>query len=138
MSPRIKTILAASLSAAIAFAIAGATRATAGRKDLWTVTIDAGAQRAYGSLGSARNSADPRQSIGCSTFYDPTNRVNQATCIAVDAKGNFARCMTQDPTIVAVTFAFTSDSQIAFSWDDHEECRHIAVSNLSNHEPKLP
>lgn len=138
MSPRTKTILAASLAAALAFVIAGAPRATAGRKYPWAVIIDAGAHRAHGSIGSARNSADSVQAIGCNTFYDPTNRVNQATCIAIDAKGNYATCMTQDPTIVAVTFAITADSQIAFSWDEREECVHIGVSNSSFFEPKLP
>jgi hypothetical protein len=89
-------------------------------------------------MGSARNSADPYQSIGCSTFYDPVNRVNQATCVAVDANGTFVRCMTQDPTIVAVTFAMTADSHIEFSWNKDESCRHIFVGNGSSYEPKLP
>jgi hypothetical protein len=138
MSPRTRTIISASLAAAVAFALGAADRASAGRKDLWTVTVDHGARRAYGSLGSARNSADSVQSIGCSTFYDPVNKVNQATCVAADAKGNWARCMTQDPTIVAVTFAFTESSHVAFSWDERDECVHIFVGNASNHEPKLP
>jgi hypothetical protein len=138
MSPRLKTITTASLAAALAFAIGATHRATAGRKDNWGVTVDASRHVAYGSLGSARNSADASQSIGCATFYDPTNRVNQATCIAVDANGISARCMTQDPTIVAVTFAMTSSSYVEFSWNKDESCRHIFVGNLSNHEPKLP
>lgn len=138
MSPRIKTIFTAAAAAALAFAIGATSRATAGRKDWGPVTIDIAASRAHGSLGSARNSADPYQSIGCFTFYDTANRVNQATCVAVDANGKSATCGTQDPTMVAVTFAFTSDSHVSFSWNRDGSCRHIEVANLSNFEPKLP
>lgn len=115
-----------------------ASDAAAGRKDSWTVVVDTVNRNAYGSLGSARNSPDGVQSIACSVFYDTANRRNQVTCIAVNAAGTSGTCASQDPNLVQVATAISSDSFVQFRWDAAGACTTIFVMNSSANAPKAP
>jgi hypothetical protein len=115
-----------------------AATALAGRKDGWPVTIDLVNKRAYGSLGSARNSPDSYQMIGCSVHYDPVNGKNNVNCSAQDAAKNTAQCASQQPELVQIALGIGSDSFVQFSWDAAGECTGLHVGNDSSLAPKAP
>ncbi len=110
---------------------------SAGRKETWKVVVDTPNKVAYGSLGSARNSSDSVQSIGCSVFYDTANSRNQVSCQATTAAGVTAQCGSQDPNLVQVALAIHSNSYVQFRWNAGE-CTTIFVSNTSALAPAAP
>src|SRR5262245_61048509 len=78
------------------------TSAFAGRKLSWPVTIDLVAHQAWGSLGSARNSPDTIQQLGCSVHYDAGNKKNNVNCIATDSTKTSVQCSSQQPELVQI------------------------------------
>ena len=123
----------------VVVAVVGLTQTvSAGRKDRWPVVVDNANKVAYGSLGDARNSADTVQSIGCSVFYDTANQRNQVSCSATDAAGVSAQCASQDPNLVQIGAAISSNSFVQFRWDATGACTTVFVMKSSSLTPPKP
>lgn len=93
---------------------------------------------AYGSLGTARNSGDGTQWIGCEISGYPGAPVVGVLCGAQDASGAVAYCYASDPTMVAAAATVTSDSFLRFDWNAGGTCTYIQVRNQSPYAPKAP
>ena len=94
-------------------------------------TIDAS-----GSLGSARNSADGYQYIGCAVESQPVNGAPFVTCAARDAANRYVTCWSSDQTMVNTARAISSTSFVDFYMESTTGvCGSLRVSNDSTVEP---
>lgn len=126
----------------IALALAGVSAtatsvAFAGQKATANVFIDTVNRRASGALGSARNSADARQLIGCQTEANSAG-AERGQCTAVNAAGITVRCTTTVAAIIDVMQSVSGDSHVVFHWNQDGTCRAVTVGNFSHFEPKKP
>jgi hypothetical protein len=119
---------------ALAFAavLATGTTALAGYKAVWPVFINLSSRYAQGSLGSARNSADSNQFIGC------TLQPGFVYCGAVDANRNSLNCTSSTPSFVALVQSLGDEGALAFTADASGNCTSIIVYTYSYWEPKQP
>lgn len=111
--------------------------AMAGYKAAYPVTVMTNADNsgiAFGSMGTARNSSDAVQYIGCSTqsSFSPVT----GTCFAKNAAGKYLQCVTTDPTIVSVISSVAKSSFISFSASPTGACYYVNVTNNSYFEPE--
>ncbi|MFY1830818.1 hypothetical protein ACN47A_33215 [Myxococcus fulvus] len=114
------------------------TAAWAGAKNYDPVSIDLGTDRASGSLGDARNSADTRQFIGCSitTFVGSAPTLG---CFAYDVSGTFFACSSTNSDLMATARSITTDSTITFTrYPGTSICASLSVVNASHGAPKQP
>lgn len=121
------------IAVALPFALVGATElVSAGPKYMYPVSISS--TSASGSLGTARNSTDNRQQIGCYVYsnYEPP----LAYCIAHSANDVWATCQTNTAKYVTAASSINGDSWISFSWTGGT-CTSINIGNHSFLEPKL-
>jgi hypothetical protein len=122
------------------FLLAGllaASTAAAGYRWYYPVTISGNS--VSGSLGSARNSPNAIEYIGCAVYGRPTKA--WATCWAQDAAGNQVSCYADPalaPSIVTTVAALSGDGLLTFSWDASGNCTQVNVSTRSYYEPKAP
>jgi hypothetical protein len=112
-------------------ALAGSARA--GAKHSVPVTV--GSAYASGSLGTARNSSDGNQYIGCQVYG--TSSIN-AYCYAADSAGHYLSCSTTTTAMVALAESLTSDSYLYFSVNSSGGCTYLVVQNSSDLAPKNP
>ncbi|MBN9685606.1 MULTISPECIES: hypothetical protein [unclassified Corallococcus] len=125
------------LVAGLAVAALGlGTTAWAGYKLTSPVNVLPSARFAFGTLGSARNSADTRQFIGVSTMV--TLGGETMTAYAEDASGNYVTCNSSRASFIAAARALKSDSYVYFAWDALGECTQLMVDTSSYFEPKAP
>lgn len=105
--------------------------AHAGMKSSFPVEIDMTKRTAEGSMGTARNSSDELQFIGCRMSLD------SAVCDAMDAGGNYVGCYAANPsmTMRSVLASINGDSFIMFSWNERWECTGLQVHNNSRWVP---
>lgn len=87
---------------------------------------------ASGSLGTASNSADKKQYIGCTIIARP-GVATSAICEASDANGQTLSCTTTKPGYVALAKSLHEDSYLSFErlWGPSDECLTIGVQNKS-------
>jgi hypothetical protein len=112
--------------------------AAAGAKTKAPVWIQSDGLQASGSPGSARNSTDTVQQIGCTVMgYSNEGAIN-VSCHAVDSTGRQAGCYTQYPTQVMLDAvrAISDSSWIWFATDADNQCTMILTSTSSVYEPK--
>lgn len=110
-----------------------ATAAQAGTR--FALYVSVGSTYAYGSIGSARGSADSLQYIGCSTLA--TAGIEYATCYARDISGTYGTCRTYDAKMIRAVATIGSDSTVEFHWSG-SSCTYIAVQNDSRYSPRQP
>jgi len=110
----------------------------AGRKITNTVGINPTTGTAWGSLGSARSSADATQYIGCYTML--STATSYAGCVAVDAAGAYRSCYTYDANLIGAIRTLTPDAYIEFGWETTGStfCKHVFVRAISYDEPRVP
>ncbi|SDY89623.1 hypothetical protein SAMN04487939_10829 [Lysobacter sp. yr284] len=119
MKPYVLACLAAG-SALLAIA----APATAGRAINYPVTI--APDVAYGSMLSARRSADTVQYIGCSlNSPDATHTVRYAQCDAVNAQGRRLICDTTDAGMIATVQSIGAYHYILFRVDAQGRCTAV-------------
>ena len=129
-------IVAAALSGLV---LMGDGSATAGVKTDEPVSVSFnqdGSGGASGALGTARNSANQEEFIGC-VLHGSRGRVF-ASCSVRDAAGTSMGCLASDPALLEVLKSVTSDAVIFFFWDAQANCTEIAIETASNDAPKLP
>lgn len=85
-----------------------------------------------GSLGSARNSADAIQYIGC------RDQQTVAYCYARDAVGVSKSCTTTNPTHLAMIRGWTDSTYVRINFNTAGTCTNILQSAFSQLEPKKP
>ena len=101
------------------------------------VVVNMAIREALGSIGSARNSADSVQFIGCSIEADSSTDPLIA-CFATDETGTSALCTSSSPRLVAAVQGITSLSFIDFQWDSDQSCTFVYVVNASFNPPLAP
>jgi hypothetical protein len=125
------------VSLAVAAAMLAATAAWAGAKGIWEVNIDTVSRRVYGSLGSARHSADNIQYIGCyATAYSSGSEA--VNCFAKNAAGTYVSCSSSVPQVINVARSLGDDGYLYFQYDAGGQCTYIGVENNSWHFPRIP
>ncbi len=114
--------------------------AFAGERSNVPVTLETNSSgqviRAYGMVGSARNSADTRQLIGC--FISASGGSLQAGCEAQNAAGANTLCFSANANIVAAVQSVGPDSYIDFTRDSGGACTSLYVANSSVAAVKQP
>lgn len=115
----------------------GATAAAGAR---WgsEVVIDMNAHKALGTLANVRASNDSVQSIGCAVRTGNGGTVVNVQCYATDATGLSVQCTGSQPAFVQAAGAITSNSHLAFKWDDQGACTYLSVENYSSNAPVEP
>jgi hypothetical protein len=122
------------LAFVLALTVSGA--AIAGVKYTTPVTINDTSRVAYGAMGTARNSTDSDQYIGCQVIAT-TSGSTSYTCSARSAAGVFRSCAGGNiASMVQAAASTTTDSYIYFSWDASGVCNYLVVTNYSTYEPK--
>ena len=115
--------------------------ARAGYTVTQTVYVNPEIRQAYGALGSARNSSDPDELIGCFVTAQPGHASGE--CHATSNAGNTGtastgECETVDPNILAGIRTIKGDSSVYFSWDEGGSCNALYVDNYSYLSGKNP
>ncbi|MCY1019253.1 hypothetical protein [Pyxidicoccus sp. MSG2] len=113
------------------------TAAWAGVKTVYNVGINTSTRVAYGSMGTARGSADANQYIGCAVLGFSSGS-SSVTCLAQDASGVSAYCTSSNPAIVTAATSQSGDAYLYFTYDASGACTYLYVSNLSSYAPREP
>jgi hypothetical protein len=121
------------VTALAAVSLIAIVQVSAGVRVSSAVVIDSTNRWAKGSLGTARNSADNTQYIGCTVY---NNTPPSATCIARNDDGQFASCTTSSAEHVQGARSLGSDSFLQFVWDANGICTAITITHNSYYEPK--
>jgi hypothetical protein len=104
--------------------------------DVEVVTSQYG-NSASGAIGSARNSKDSKQNIGCRLSGYETALYPYGWCSATDATGKAAACVFSNrPDFERVLATISDDSYLKFHWDNQAKCTIISVTNQSMYEPR--
>lgn len=117
--------------------VLGGTVALAGPKYGYPVQVNLTSRHASGGFGTARNSADSVQYIGCDV-YGYTTSVPRVSCYARSAAGTYASCSSTDPNLLAVARSISDDSIVSFNWDASGTCTYLFAGNASMAEPREP
>ncbi|QWP77350.1 hypothetical protein J5226_02790 [Lysobacter sp. K5869] len=114
--------------------------AFAGEKGNVPVTLETNASgqvvRAFGMMGTARNSADTKQLIGC--FIGAAGNSLQAGCEAQNAAGANTMCLSSNAGVIAAVQSVGPDSYIDFARDGAGNCTSVYVANGSSTAVKQP
>jgi hypothetical protein len=124
-----------SIAVGIVAVVAAAGAAVAGVKTPQAVVINNGIRTAGGALGTARNSTDTNQFIGCEVTI-VTAGGPAVFCFATNAKGAGASCTSGSAAMASAVQNIQPDSNITFAWDSNSNCVSLTVSTASQWEPK--
>jgi hypothetical protein len=99
--------------------------------------VSIGDDFAAGTLAAVRASDDGIQHIGCHVVASsiPTNGDDYVACVAFDAAGAQAMCVTFAPNLVATARAIDSESYLRFSWNKEGMCTGLVVFTGSWSKP---
>ncbi|HLK88319.1 MAG TPA: hypothetical protein VKZ18_00415 [Polyangia bacterium] len=111
--------------------------AWAGAKYPEPVYISTAYSYAIGSMGSARNSSDSSQEIGCVTYNGGGTQI-YGYCFAEDASNNYKQCSWSGTQWTQTINAMTDSSYVWFEWDGSGNCTLIVISNDSAYTPPVP
>lgn len=121
-------------AALAALSISPVRESRAGKRQTYPVVVDTSGRSATGVLGTARNTADTVQYIGCTVTRYADGGVT-GWCGAYTASGVPASCTTDQPALLDTMTQVQGDSYLQFTWNAGE-CTKIMVSNYSSFEPK--
>jgi hypothetical protein len=127
-------------SLVVSLGVGLASAAWAGYKQTANVYISAGSTSTYafGSLASARASADTNQDIGCLQYY-LGNSSYYTSCWAEDATGHYVSCYSQDAAFFHAATAIKGDSALGFNFTNSSGlCTSLEIENDSSYAPKQP
>ena|SRR5688572_11733229 len=107
----------------------------AGSKSEYPVYVDTTWRTAEGSIGTARNSADNVQQIGCrQNAYEASATVS---CWARSANGVYVSCYNSTSETMRQAVAnITSDAYVYFAYNTSGVCTVVQVVNASLFAPK--
>lgn len=118
------------LIASLTLSFAVTSNVFAGTKGTYNVSVSA--TSFSGSLGSARNSADTSQQIGCWAYSS-----GNGFCYGKDSSGATASCATSDAAMLASIKSVKGDSYVRVNYSSGA-CTNVFVSNFSSFAPKAP
>ena len=124
------------LTAALLVA-AFAGQALAGYKSTNPVVVNTTTKTAYGSMGSARASADTTQFIGCELVGGPGGPTT-VNCGARNSAFQVVYCSSTDPAVVAMAYGLTANSYLYFRADANGRCSYLNIDNASYEQPVTP
>jgi hypothetical protein len=113
-------------------AAVGLHEASAGARIAMPVSV--GSNYADGYVGTARNSADSVQHIGCEVVAWSSDRYVE--CVAVNAAGTPGTCYSRALPMVENAIGIGDSDYIQFGWNKLGECTYVLVSRGSTGEPK--
>ena len=92
---------------------------------------------AFGPMGTARNSADSTQYMGCELYA--TSTYSLVICSARDAAGTAYVCSTQNEEMKKAVMAMTDNAHIVFNFalSDPSQCTSISVKTSSRFAPPV-
>jgi len=92
---------------------------------------------AFGPMGTARNSSDSTQYMGCELYA--TTSFSQAICSARDPSGTSYVCSTQNDDMKKAVAAMTDGAHIVFTFSasDPSQCTSIGVKTSSRYAPPV-
>lgn len=142
MKPLAGTTRAAAIALTAAWLALGGA-AEAGQRTTVPVFIDTVNRWAEGSLGSARNSTDLVQYIGCHTVGDAAVPHSTTQCWAQNSAGVVVSCTFRNVAGSTLSPSFgvpilSNNAYLSFSWDANGNCDDFYVEALSRYEPKKP
>lgn len=108
--------------------------AYAGYKSSSSIYI--GSDYAAGSLGTARNSTDTNQQIGCRVITY-TSGSSSMFCYAQNSARVSKSCSTTSPSFISLFSALQGDSWVYFKFNAYGTCTEFQVTNASEFEPKV-
>lgn len=117
---------------AAALILGFATNVDAGSKQYKPVEVVS--NYAWGSMGSARNSGDNNQYIGCTV--NTSGSTPTGNCYARNAAGTLKTCTTTNFYYVEQMKSLASDSYIYFGWNASGQCTTLSIGTMSSYEPK--
>ena len=111
-------------------------KAVAGLKSTATVSISGTTTgSAEGSTGSARNSSNNTEYIGCQVVALDSGP--WMSCYAKNSAGTFRSCMSSSSAYMANARALSGDVYIYFSWDSAGSCNNVTIDHASDNAPKV-
>jgi hypothetical protein len=116
-----------------------AVQAFAGKKTAQEVFVNPISRYAYGALGSARNSADSTQYIGCYVDYSASEFFGG--CEAKSASGAFASCYFPAATFEIYEKILSTQGAnpyFWFNWNPDGSCASFEVDSFSHYRPITP
>jgi hypothetical protein len=122
------------MKAVVAVTVLAGAGAFAGERLILPVVIDTVNRKAEGAIGSARNSADTVQYLGCSVSATTTGTSIQ--CVARNAAGTQVQCNTSSPNLINAALSIQTDNYLRFDWDATGACTAITLHKYSFYEPK--
>lgn len=131
-------------SLALCALVGWSSSAVAGQKLRSDVVITSSSQlvSVNGSIGSARNSPDLNQRIGCTLRANTVTSTVSGSCEATNAAGVRAFCITDSPQLIEVIKSIAADSYISFGYvpspNSNPTCSQINIHTSSVYEPKTP
>ena len=124
------------LAAAAVFGAGLVLQATAIAGAVFSVPVTVSSRVAYGSLKTARDSANNREFIGCQVYGTTQSAATTyVACSASDAAGNTLYCATYGaaPQLVQAALAISATSYVIINSDASSNCTYIYVSNNSGY-----
>jgi hypothetical protein len=112
-----------------------AVKAHAGFRAESPIYVSVASRYFYGALGSARNTGDSVQYLGCNVNSYSAG-ASTVYCYARDANNVSASCTSTAAELVQQGRAVGPDKYISVSWDANGYCTSIQVTQNSFHPPK--
>jgi hypothetical protein len=122
------------MKAVVAVAVLAGSGAFAGERLILPVVVDTVGRKAEGAIGSARNSADTVQYLGCSV--SATTVGTSIQCVARNAAGTQVQCNSSSPNLITAALSIQTDDYLRFDWDATGTCTAITLHKYSFYEPK--
>ena len=111
----------------------------AGKQYASQVFIHDDDREAIGALGSARNSGDGIQEIGCLVSANFIGAENVYCFAKRVLNSTFRSCSSSDPKLVDIAKGQSDSSRLVFEWSaSNGACEYIEVTHASWWEPKAP
>ena len=129
-------ILGAILAGGVLFSVGAAVKAGYQLENTVSINTYATYRSGSGAMGTARNSADANQQIGCRV--EASTGSNFARCLARTAAGAYLECTTSSAAIVQAAAAIGSASRIYFTENLAGTCTSLHAQNESNWKPMVP
>jgi hypothetical protein len=89
---------------------------------------------AYGSVVSARGTADANAMVSCSTHNYPAGGA-WGTCNVTTSTGVSASCFTSDPAVLTAMRSLDNQSYLQITWDGTGQCTEVFVATGSLYKP---
>jgi hypothetical protein len=117
--------------AAAAVCLALSSAASAGYHCVSPVGVDTTNRMAWGSMATARTSANAVEYIQCEVYGLAGAASASVACIARNASGVQGYCSSTDPVMLDVIRAINDNSYLQFNWDASNRCTNLYLYNSS-------